>query len=129
LVMVKSRTSSCPPITWGWGLSSLWSSDIHCVSAAVTFRRRSQTVACSCHDLSRIINSLLDFLWNLSPWSVAEGDTGKKNRRKTKLDLEFCFDFALQVRYVVAFYCLMSVFKGGSHLPGNHGFSSLVTGK
>lgn len=28
---------------------------------------------------------------------------------------------------MVAFYCLMSTFKGVCHLPGNNGFSSLVT--
>lgn len=28
---------------------------------------------------------------------------------------------------MVAFYCLVSAFKGVCHLPGNNGFSSLVT--
>lgn len=52
---------------------------------------------------------------------------GEERRRETKPDLDFCFDFTLQVRYVVAFYCLMSAFRGVCHLPSNNDFSSLVT--
>lgn len=59
------------------------------------------------------------------------GDTGRgrrgESRRKTKPDLGFCFAFTVQARCVVAFYCLMSAFKGVCHLPGNRGFSLLVT--
>lgn len=74
------------------------------------------------------ITNPLDFLQHLSHgrYSTGRGRRGE-SRRKTKPDLGFCFAFTVQARCVVAFYCLMSAFKGVCHLPGNRGFSLLVT--
>lgn len=47
---------------------------------------------------------------HLSPCALAQGRQGE-SRRKAKPDLGVCFGFILWVRYVVAFYCLMSAFR------------------